>query len=124
MNIEHRKFVRHQIHPRKIFLYSNYSPVKGWVKDISKGGMSFEYTPLEECEPKSEISVILTGETLPFYLPDVHCKTIYNIKVDKNDRPYNGTIKRRFGVQYDKLDSEMQEKLDFLLSSEIILPGI
>jgi len=124
MNKERREFVRYLIKPYTIFLYSNYSPVKGWVKDISKGGMSFEYTPLEECEPESEISVILTGETLPFYLPDIRCKTIYNIKVDKNDRSFKGTVKQRCGVQYEKLDPEMQEKLDFLLSSEIILPGI
>jgi len=124
MNNERRKFVRCPIKSYTIFLYSNYSPVKGWVKDISKGGMSFEYTPLEECEPKSEISVILTGETLPFYLPDVHCKTIYNIKMNKKDRSFKGTVKQRCGVQYDKLDSEMQERIEFLMSSEFILPGI
>jgi len=118
MKNERREFVRYQVKTHTIFLYSNYSPVKGWVKDISKGGMSFEYTPFEECEPKPEISLILAGDTLPFYLPDIPCKTIYDIKVDKNDRPFKGTGTRCCGVQYTKLDPEMQEKLNSLLNSK------
>jgi c-di-GMP-binding flagellar brake protein YcgR len=120
MKNERREFVRHHIKPHKIFIYSNYSPVKGWVKDISKGGMSFEYTPIEGCEPKPEISLILMGDAITFYLPDIPCKTIYDIKVDKNDRPFKVTGNRRCGVQYEKPDSEMQEKLEFLLSSELM----
>jgi len=120
MNNERREFVRYQIKPHTVFLFSNYSPVKGWVKDISRGGMSFEYTPSEECEPKPEISLILVGDAFPFYLPDLPCKTIYDIKVDKNHRPFKTTGIRRCGVQYTKLDPEMQEKLEFLLSSDLM----
>ena len=86
--------------------------------------MSFEYTPSEECEPKPEVSLILTGDTLPFYLPDIPCRTIYDIKVNKNDRPFKGTGNRRCGVQFTKLDPEMQEKLADLLSNETLRPGI
>jgi len=124
MNNERREFVRYQIKPHTIFLYSNYSPVKGWVKDISKGGMSFEYTPSEECEPKSEIRLILAGDTLPFYLPDIPCKTIYDIKVEKNDRPFKATGIRCCGVQYENLDPEMKENLAVLLNSKKILEEI
>ena len=118
MKNERREFVRYQVKPHTIFLYSNYSPIKGWVKGISQGGMSFEYTPSEECEPKPEIKLILAGDTLPFYLPDIPCKTIYDIKVDKNDRPFKITGIRRCGVKYEKSDPEMQEKLTFLFKSE------
>lgn len=121
MNIERRGFVRYAVRPHTIFLYSNNSPVKGWVKDISKGGMSFEYNQFEECEPEPEIRLILVGDTLPFYLPDLSCKTVYDIKVDQNDRPFKKTENRRCGVQYEKLGPEVQEKLEFLLGSEIIL---
>jgi c-di-GMP-binding flagellar brake protein YcgR len=124
MNIDRREFVRHQIRPHKIFLFSNHSPVKGWGKDISKGGMAFEYIPTEDCEPKSEIRLILAGDEFPFYLPDIFCKTIYDIRANKNDRQFKATGTRRCGVQYEKLDPEMQEKLTFLLSSEIMLPGM
>lgn len=118
---ERREFMRHQIKPHTIFLYSNNSPVKGWVKDISKGGMSFEYSMFEECEPKPEISIILASDTLPFYLPDIPCKTIYDIRVEKNDRPFKKTGNRHCGVQYKKLDPKMLEKLMDLMSNEVII---
>jgi len=124
MNIENREFVRYQIRPHAIFLLSNYSPIKGWVKDISKGGMAFEYISTDECEPKPKIRLILAGDAFPFYLPDIFCKTIYDIKVNKNDRQFKRTGIRRCGVQYEKFDPEMQEKLTFLLSSEVMLPGM
>jgi len=124
MKNERREFVRYPFKPHTIFLYSNNSPVKGWGKDISKGGMSFEYTPSEECEPKPEISLILAGDAFPFYLPDIPCKTIYDIKVYKNDRPFKVNGIRCCGVKYEKPDSEIQEKLQFLMSSDIILPAI
>lgn len=120
MNVERREFVRFKIRPHTIFLYSNDSSIKGWVKDISNGGMAFEYTPIEGYEPKPKINLILMGDTIPFYLPDIPCKTIYNIKVDKNDRPFKSTHIRRCGVQYEKLDPEMIEKLAFLMSSQVI----
>jgi c-di-GMP-binding flagellar brake protein YcgR len=121
MNIERREFVRHQIRPHTIFLYSNYSPVKGWVKDISKGGMAFEYTPMEGCAPKPEMRLILAGDAFPFYLPDILCKTIYDIKVDKNDQPFKVIGNRRCGAQYEKLDPEMKEKLADMLTIEVIM---
>jgi c-di-GMP-binding flagellar brake protein YcgR len=121
MHNERREFIRHQIKPHTIFLYSNNSPVRGWVKDISKGGMSFEYTPSEDCEPEPEISLILMGDTLPFYLPDISCRTIYDIKVDKNHRTFKVTGIRRCGVRYEKPDPEMQKKLNFLFKSEVVM---
>ena len=124
MNIDRREFVRHQIRPHKIFLFSNHSPVKGWGKDISKGGMAFEYIPTEDCEPKSEIRLILAGDEVPFYLPDLFCKTIYDVEVDKNSGSSKRIGLRRCGVKYKKLDPEMQEKLTFLLSSEVMLSGM
>ncbi len=121
MNIERREFIRHQIRPHTIFLYSNYSPVKGWVKDVSQGGLSFEYTPIEGCGPKPEIRLILAGDAFPFYLPDISCKTVYDIKADNNERPFKVTGTRRCGVQYEKLDPETKEKLADMLTLEVIM---
>jgi hypothetical protein len=122
MNIERRKPVRYQIKPNTIFIYSNYSSVQGWGKDICKEGMAFEYMLNGECEPKPEIKLILLSETLPFYLAELPCKTIYDVEVDKN----SVFSKKRFGlhrcgVKFEKLDPDIQEKMTFLLNSNHIL---
>jgi hypothetical protein len=61
MKNERRDFVRYQIKPHTIFIYSNYSPVNGWVKDVCKEGMAFEYILNDGCEPKPEIRLINRG---------------------------------------------------------------
>ena len=124
MNNERRELVRYLIKPHTIFLYSNYSPVKGWIKDISKDGMAFEYIPNDGCEPKPELRLILTGDTFPFYLSDLFCKTIYDVVMNKNDGSSKGSGIHRCGVKYEKLDPERKEKLTFLLNSKHILQEI
>jgi c-di-GMP-binding flagellar brake protein YcgR len=122
MNNERREFVRYQLKPNTIFIYSNYAPVQGWSKDICKEGMAFEYMLGDGCEPKPEIRLILTGDKFPFYLPDLVCKTIYDIEVDKdvkhNKKRYG---LRRCGVKFESVDPTMQEKLTFLLNSEAVM---
>ena len=124
MKNERREFVRYPIKPHTIFVYSANAPVQGWGKDICKEGMAFEYMSDDGCEPKPEIRLILTGDEVPFYLPDISCKTIYDVEVDKNSGSSKRIGLRRCGVQYEKLDPEMQEKLTFLLSSEVMLSGM
>ncbi len=124
MNIENRKFDRYQVPGNAIFLYSNHSPIHGWLTDISCGGMAFEYTPIDDCEIKPEIRLILMGDTFPFYLSDIPCKVVHDAKICKNNLAVKDTGTRHCGVQFEKLDTEMQEKLTFLLSSELILPGM
>ena len=125
MNKERREFVRYPIKPRTIFVYSANAPVQGWGKDICKEGMAFEYISDDGCEPKPEIKLILTGDEFLFYLSELPCKTIYDVEVDKNVEHDNKRYGlRRCGVKFEKLDPEMQEKLTFLLSSEVMLPGM
>ena len=122
MNNERREFVRYQIKPNTIFLYSNYAPVQGWGKDICKEGMAFEYMSDDGCEPKPEIKLILTCDIFPFYLSELPCKTIYDLEVDKNAEHNKKRIGlRRCGVKFEIVDPSMQEKLTFLLKSEAVM---
>ena len=101
------QFIRYQIKPDTIFLYSNYSPVNGWVRDICKEGMAFEYISNGECEPKPKIRLILTGDKFPFYLPDLVCKTIYNTEADNK----NNWLSKRPGLQRCGVNSKQMIQL-------------
>ena len=122
MGNDRREFIRYKIKPNTIFLYSNYSPVNGWVRDICKEGMAFEYISNGECEPKAKIRLILTGDKFPFYLPDLVCKTIYNTEADnKNNWLSKRPGLQRCGVKFETDDPTMQEKLTFLFKSEAVM---
>ena len=125
MKNERREFVRYQIKPHTIFVYSANAPVQGWGKDICKEGMAFEYMSDDGCEPKPKIKLILTGDEFLFYLSELPCKTIYDVEVDKNIENNKKRFGlRRCGVKFEKLDPEIQEKLSDLLSNEVMLSGM
>jgi hypothetical protein len=63
MKIERRKYVRYRLPINELFFYSNYLSIHGWIKDISFGGMAFEYSPIGDCEVEPEITVTLIGYT-------------------------------------------------------------
>lgn len=121
MNMERRKFARYHLPNDAIFLYSNLSPIHGWVKDISYGGMAFEYTPINDCKMGPEITFILMADKIPFYLSDIPCKIIHDTKDCTIEESFKGTGPRRCGVQFDKLNTVMKEQLTFLLNSDLIL---
>lgn len=123
MKIDRRKFVRHKVPSDTIQLLSNYSAVKGWVTDISLGGLAFEYYPIEGCEPKPEIRVIITSDKPPLYLPDIPCNTIYSRKIGKNHRIFKSIRARHCGLQFKESDSEIKEKMADLLKSDTFRPG-
>ena len=123
MNINRRAFARYPVPSNAICLGRTYARVKGWLKDISRGGMAFEYTPIDDCEPKPKIRLILAGDAIPFYLPDVTCKTVYDVKVNNDDRPFKGTGRRQCGLQFERLDAGMKDQLALLLSSDILRPA-
>lgn len=122
MNAERREFTRYRVPGDAIFIYSNYSPVRGWLKNISYGGMAFEYTPVNDCEIQPEIRLIIVSDRFSFYLSDLRCKVIHDKKISQNKRAIRETATRRCGVQYEEVDSDMQEKLMFLLSNKLMPP--
>ncbi len=117
MENERREFERYRVPDDTLYLFSNDSAVKGWVKDISKGGMAFEYIPVEGYKPKAKIELILAGDQIPFYLPDIPCKITYDIKINNKASIFKGPSTRLCGVQYQKLDTGMKEKLWLLLKN-------
>jgi c-di-GMP-binding flagellar brake protein YcgR len=121
MDHERRRSVRHEIRPHSIFVCSNCSPVKGWAKDISEGGIAFEYINNEGSETGQEFGLILTGDTFTFYLPDLPCKALYDINLNKNDPPFKTVGTRRCGAKFQKLEPEIKEKLTSLLSDKNML---
>lgn len=122
MYIDRRKFTRYKVPDKAIYVYSNHSPVHGVLRDISYGGIAFEYIPINDCEIQPEIRLIIASDTFSFYLSDVHCRVIHDTKIIKNDRAIGKTAARCCGVQYQKLDTDMLERLMFLLSNRLMLP--
>ena len=83
----------------------------GKVKDISEGGLAFEYISLEtQNRSSSEIDIIVSINQ--FYLSRIPCKIIYEIDIVEE---YISMERRRCGLQFGGLTEEQAAKLDFFL---------
>lgn len=124
MQTENRKFKRYPVPEDALYIFCKESSVKGWVTDISSGGMGVGYFSGEEFQPESEFKLILAGNKVSVYVPDIACKVIYDKAVENRDGRYTGAVARQCGLQFKKLNTETKEKLSAILLSTPFFPKV
>jgi hypothetical protein len=85
------------------------------VKDISKGGLAIEYSPVRGEPLKSESVDIIAADYNRFYLPKVACKTVYDIPTLMQGKSFRGGERRIRGLKFIELTKEQEDDLDVLL---------
>ena len=113
METEQRKFKR--LLPRNLtfaIIWPHYNNL-GKVKDISRGGLAYEYILYEtKNKGSAEIDIFLSDHN--FYLPRIPSKIIYDTKKVEN---FQSVEMRRCGVQFGDLTEEQAANLDLLLKN-------
>ncbi len=115
MLAEQRKYFRF-LSDITVVAFWNNSINLGKLKDISRGGLAFEY--ITDKEPKKENSQIniffLSGNK--FHLSNVPCKIIYDILIRKENYQFNKLLMtRRCGVKFEELTTIQTKQLEFFL---------
>jgi hypothetical protein len=115
MTTERRRFVRYKVAREAIYVISRDPDMGGWLKNISKGGVAFEYhpSPGSRMGPKSIIS--LSGHHVAFYLTGVPCALIYDIQSIEENQTFSGQESRLCGWQYGELSKRQEETLTSIL---------
>ncbi|RLB81552.1 MAG: hypothetical protein DRH17_08755 [Deltaproteobacteria bacterium] len=89
----------------------------GQVKNISKGGLLFEYMADENyrnpVESELEIDIFISRDS--FYLSKIPCKIIRDSQVVPNHSMITSIRMRQCGIQFKDLDLEAAHLLDALL---------
>ena len=89
----------------------------GKIKDISEGGLAFEYIAGEEYNKDvSELDIFLVG--VEFHLYKIPCKMIYNIDVhvpQTNNKLAKIITTKRCGVQFKKFSKDLTALVKFFL---------
>ena len=85
------------------------------VKDISKGGLAFEYSPEAGESFESESIDIVEMDYDRFYLPKIACETVYDIPTLIQGRSFRGGERRIRGLKFVDLNKEQEDELDILL---------
>jgi hypothetical protein len=111
---EHRRYRRCAI-KGDVFIGSEplYHTV-GSLKDISEGGIGFEYVSSTDSGQSRTVEVdIICGKHLR--LSRIPCKVSYDIRIDR--RSSYSTGKRRCGLEFGRLSHEQDALLSLILSS-------
>ena len=95
----------------------------GKVKDISRGGLSFEYLYDSESDSSGTLVDIWMSST-EYVLRDVPCSKVYDIRsaTGYEDHPFASTIMNRCGLQFGALSADQSQKLSSFIRDHTISP--
>ena len=120
MEDERREFARFVFKEDEIQVFSDDAILFGQLKDISKGGLSFRYTPIpgEKLDTKS-INILPNG-TDQFNLYHIACRIIYDILSMEECQSFSGCERRQCGIKFFCLKENQNNKLELFLNHYVV----
>ena len=116
---ERRRYARYPV-PDDFLVFSHEAAVIGWIKDISRGGLSYEYIPTAIMNISRDRIDIFAHNQKRFFLPGLSCKRIYDRDGLEGPEGSPSVKFRHCGVQCYNLTTEQKTRLDFLLNNHCI----
>ena len=116
---DRRRSQRHDVNSDVFVVFRSDSSRLGKLKDVSTGGIAFEYPLFPEYEGVLETNVdIFASQPDFFLLSSVSCKVVYDVRIKKPT--FNAIETRRCGLEFTYLSEQQGKVLDFLLTNYVI----
>ena len=123
MRSEKRKYIRFLSQDRAYAAFGSHFSKVGKLKDISIGGLAFEYIENTEVSQGHFSKVAIFHSENEFYLSDLACKLIYDHPIGvmnkksifKSRHPI-----KRCAVQFTVITADQEKKLEFFLDNYTI----
>ncbi len=117
MKDERREFTRYKIQEDEIQVLCHDLKIDGMLKDISKGGLAFQYTTIAGEKPDTDSINIVAKSMDQFYLFDIACQIIYDMPTLEEGQSFTGSERKQRGVKFVGLTENQQNKLELLLKN-------
>ncbi|MEW6218250.1 MAG: PilZ domain-containing protein [Thermodesulfobacteriota bacterium] len=120
---EKRRFQRFPVRDLAFAVLEPYFGRLGQLKDVSRGGVGFEYVEFEEAGPERptgplRLEVMRLAEG--FCLQDFPCRIVYDEKSPNASALVHSVITRRCGVAFGSLSAEQETDLDQFITSHAL----
>lgn len=113
---DRRQAPRHALNTDVFLVFRPEFNRLGKLKDVSSGGVAFEYAVFENYEKVKEAEVdIFASEASDFMLRRLPCSVVYDTTVERSS--LSGVETRRCGLKFEQLSSEQTELLKILLNN-------
>ena len=119
MEDERREFTRFVFTKDEIQVLSDNPILFGKLNDISKGGLSFQYTPITGVKMATDSINILPRGKDKYNLYHISCQIIYDISSVGEGKSTTGYERRKCGIKYHWLKEKQNKKLELLLDHYI-----
>jgi len=116
---ERRKHPRFRAREHTFAALHNDCTRIGKLKNISSGGLAFEYTPIDDSTCNGFCVDIFAAHS-EFRLSNVPCRTVYDIALPRHetDGTFSPTfLSRQCGLQFGELTETETEQLRFFLKT-------
>lgn len=120
MEDDRREFKRFVFTKDEIQILSDNPILFGKLKDISKGGLSFQYTPITGVKMATDSINILPRGNDEYNLYHIKCQIIYNISSAEEDKSITGYERRKCGIKYYWLKEKQNNNLELLLNHYVV----
>lgn len=119
MKIEQRKYARFPLPSQAFAVLGSESGRVGKVKDISLGGLAFEYMVGESIDADSfAVDIFMVGGV--FHLYDLPCKLVYDLQIHVphiHNTYMQKLTTNRCGIQFDRLSGDATMQLVLFLEA-------
>ena len=119
MVFERRKYTRYIVQSDTYAAFGSHFTKVGRTKDISIGGLAFEYINHSEEEDQHpfKVSIFLTDNK--FFLWNVPCRLIYDLSKDsssENQESNSLFVQRRCGLQFSHINEDQKLSLEYFFN--------
>jgi hypothetical protein len=114
---ERRRHERYEVKDRIFITFRPQFDRIGWITDISKGGLSLEYSTIQEYSELTEkVNVDIFSSPRKFDLSNLPCQLIYDARVDRGKGFIETIETRRCGLVFENLSPHQADQLDIVLN--------
>jgi hypothetical protein len=110
-----RREPRYAVKDEVFLVFRPYFDRLGKLKDVSSGGVAFEYPVFAEYSKVNEVEVdIFASEPAHIMLRNLPCRVVYDTRIDQPT--VSGVETRRCGLKFEGLSLQHAEQLKLLLN--------
>ena len=114
---ERRRHERYELKDRIFITFRPQFDRIGWITDISKGGVSLEYSTIQEYSALTEkVSVDIFSSPRKFDLSNLPCQLVYDARVDRGKGFVETIETRRCGLVFESLSEHQATQIEAVLS--------
>jgi hypothetical protein len=117
---ENRKFKRFCVPEGKVFLLNHFSAKIGWVKNLSIGGLSFEFLCKQGAVVNSEVIDLFSYDYNQMFLAGLPCHKVYEIEKNGTfETPEDNRKTKLCGLEFMNLDSHQKTRIESLINTHL-----